>query len=158
MTEPELSPNDSLESCKKIARSIEDKADKYKRMSKTLTLGIAASAAAIPVVIGLPINDEFVVRTLPSLLAAASALAAVVLQIEKPQERWNLYRRYQRILEGEQVLFRAHAGIYRSRHRETRLAARVAKIQLDLHDEWSGLVPRSADAALGNSGLGGLRA
>lgn len=144
--------------CEDITKSIKGKADKYKRMSKVLTLGIAACAASIPVVIGLPIDDEFVVRTVPSLLAALSALAAVVLQIEKPQERWNLYRRYQRILEGEQVLFRAHAGAYKSRHRETRLAARVATIQLDLHDEWSGLVPRSADASLGNSGLAGIRA
>ncbi|WP_369523977.1 DUF4231 domain-containing protein [Salinibacterium soli] len=148
---------DVLKDCDAITSSIKKKADHYKRMSRIFTILIAGFTASIPVIVGLPIECDWITRTLPGVLAATAALAAVAVQFEKPQERWNLYRRYQRILEGERLLFTTRTGIYKSRSRDRRLARRLTELQLDLHDEWSGLVPRSADVASSASGLGGLR-
>ena len=149
----QLKQCDVFEESKKIRSSLEKKATKYKWMSKAFTVWITAATASIPVVIGLPVDNDFVVRTVPGLLAATAALSAVLIQFEKPQERWNLYRRYQRVVEGQQLLFLNKSGAYSGRQSEAVFANSLAVLQLDLHDEWSGLIPRSSEVAISASGM-----
>jgi len=85
----------------------------------------------------------------PSLLAAVAAVAAGLLQVERPHERWKLYRGYQRRLEVERLRYQNAVAPYdvAEPQRRSSFAARVGELQLHLHDEWVGLVPVSADVA-----------
>ena len=134
----------AIAECQTVVDSIKAKADKYKRMTKWSTLSLTALTVAIPVVIGT-IEPAFWAKIVPSGLAALAAFAAAFIQIEKPQERWSLYRRYQRLGEAEVLRFRFKSDPYAADHSDELLVKRMAQLQLDLHDEWAGLVPRSAD-------------
>lgn len=130
--------------CQAVTASIRKKADKYKRMSKWSTLSLTVVTVAIPVVIGT-IPPGLWSKIVPSVLAALATLIAALIQIEKPQERWSLYRRYQRLAEVEALKYRFKSAPYDIDDRDQELAKQMAQLQLDLHDEWAGLVPRSAD-------------
>lgn len=127
-----------------ISGSIRAKADKYKLMSKVCTLSLTGATVSIPVVIAT-VEQEFWARLVPSVLAAVAAFVATFIQIEKPQERWSLYRRYQRLTEAELMKYRFKVDPYLGAASDHELVKRMGQLQLDLHDEWAGLVPRSAD-------------
>ena len=140
--EPDRTPWDE---CLTVTGSIEKKADKYKLWSRLSVLGLTVLPASIPVLIGLG-DTWFLSKALPSILAAASALLATWVQLERPHERWRLYRRYHRVMQAEQLNYRFAAGPYTGLHdRERLLAERLGVIQLQLHDEWEGLIPSAAE-------------
>lgn len=140
--DPDGGSDTPLAECQSVTKSVKDKANKNKHRARFATLSLAASAALIPVFIGLSGSHFVVGKLVPSALAAYSAIVASWLQIEKPHERWMLYRRYQRRLESEQLRFRFGIAPYDVPDPEAELAKQVAQLQLDLHDEWEGLLPR----------------
>jgi hypothetical protein len=111
---------------------------------------LTATTALIPVFLLLSTRyyDFLLGKILPSALAAAAAIGAGLVQIERPHERWNLYRRYQRILEAERLSYNHRAGEYSGDvDRDKILIARLGQLQLDLHDDWAGLIPASSEVA-----------
>jgi hypothetical protein len=98
------------------------------------------------------VTPEFWAKLVPSVLAAVAAFMAAFIQIEKPQERWSLYRRYQRLAEAEALRYRFRSEPYDSEDSDRVLAIQMAQLQLDLHDEWAGLVPRSSDFKVPGAG------
>lgn len=87
-------------------------------------------------------------KFVPASIAAALFVAASYVQVERPHERWNVYRSFQRRLEAERLLFEAGAGRYgHAVTREASLAERVAELTLQLHDEWSRVLPTPDEVA-----------
>lgn len=149
MTEPAL-PIDAgsiLKECFIVRDSINRKANKYKVWSRVAVIALTAFSAAIPVFIGLSGTNFITGKAIPSVLAAASAILSAIISLEKPHERWGLYRRYQRIIEGEVFRYKFNVPPYNDESRGVQLAAFLAQTQLDLHDEWSGLQPRAQEVA-----------
>jgi arginyl-tRNA--protein-N-Asp/Glu arginylyltransferase len=106
-----------------------------------------AATAAIPVFIGLSGDDFVAGKVIPSILAALTATVVALGQIERPHERWSLYRRYQRILEADAKRYKYRIEPFDDPDRGRILAARVAQHELDLQAEWEGLIPTSSDVA-----------
>lgn len=142
--------------CATVARSIGEKADKNKSRARALTVFTTAATAAIPVFIGLSGDDFVAGKLVPSVLAALSATAVALGQIERPHERWSLYRRYQRILEADAKRYKFGIEPFDNDDRDRTLAARVAQYELDLQAEWEGLIPSNAElAAVAKNGASG---
>lgn len=136
-----------MELCGAVAHSIGVKADKNKFRARALTMFTTASTAAIPVFIGLS-GDNFVAgKVIPSILAALSATVVALGQIERPHERWSLYRRYQRMIEADGKRYKLGIEPFDDDDRDRTLGARVAQYELDLQAEWEGLIPSSAELA-----------
>ena len=135
--------------CEAIVRSIAAKANSNKRRARLSTLILTAIPALIPVciIISTQVNDFWVGKVVPSVLAAASALLAALVDIERPHERWNLYRRYQRVLEAELLRYRHRVGRYSGDDADKVLIEEFSRQQVDLHNEWSGLIPQSSEVA-----------
>ena len=124
--------------------SITAKADKAKRRARFAVMFLTAATALIPVLILVSTQHARFVfgQLLPSVLAAAAALGAGWVQIQRPHERWNLYRRYQRVLEAERLHYRYKTGDYGdAASADNTLIERLAQIQLDLHHESGWLEP-----------------
>jgi hypothetical protein len=108
---------------------------------------MTASSALVPVSLVI-IPDGWWQKSVASLLAASAVIVGTWVQIERPHERWVLYRRYQRMLEADQLRFRFRNAPYQDPVAASQeLAKRIAQLQLDLHDEWEGIVPSSRDAS-----------
>lgn len=150
-----MSDTTLLDECEKVRLSIGLKADRNKRRARWATLALAGSTVLIPVTIVVSGRyfDFWLGKVAPSILAAITALVTAWVQIERPHERWSLFRRYQRLLEGDELLYKTHAPPFNGEDRDTDFAATLARRQMDLHDEWAGLLPRSSDV----SGLVGTR-
>ncbi|MCM0641254.1 DUF4231 domain-containing protein [Cellulomonas sp. zg-Y766] len=120
---------------------------------------MVASAALIPVFIVASTQWlEFLLgKLVPSVLAATSALVAAWVQIERPHERWSLYRRYQRLLEADLIRYQRGVAPFDQQQAEAIFAELLADRQIELHNEWAGLLPRSADVAglASSTGRGG---
>jgi len=149
-------PESASDECRKVISSIGAKADKNKRLARTLTLAMTISTAAIPVFIGLSGDNFIFAKVVPSVLAALSAVLVAYNQLERPHERWVLYRRYQRLLQAEETKFRFRTPPYGGAKRKKKLAMQVAQLQLSLQEEWEGLIPRrneiTSAAAIARSG------
>jgi hypothetical protein len=142
---PELSGS-AHDECLAVTASIRSKADKHKRRARTATLSMTAATAAIPVFIGLS-TDWFWGRVIPSVLAALTAVGAALVGLEKPHERWMLYRRYQRDLEAAELQYRFELQPFDGPDRDKQLAQYVADLQLELHRAWEVLIPSAGDVA-----------
>lgn len=140
----------ALAECESVRESIASKADKNKFRARAAVLIMTGTTASIPVFIGLSGSNFLLGKVIPSILAAVAALAAALVQLERPHERWNLYRKYQRIVEGEIVKFKFAAHPYDEDNRAILLAQKVADLQLQLHDEWSGLLPSRTELGATN--------
>jgi hypothetical protein len=140
-----------LEACDRAIASVRRKADRNERLARLASTLIILASALIPVAIILSTQEHAFVwgKLLPSLLAATAVVAAGLLQVERPHERWKLYRGYQRVLEAERLRYQNGVEPYTGDEtvRASQFAARIAELELRLHDEWSGLVPISADVA-----------
>ena len=140
----------ALEECDAVIKSIAAKADKNKQRARVSVMFLTATTALIPLCLLLSTRyyDFLLGKVVPSLLAAAAAIGAGLVQIERPHERWNLYRRYQRILEAERLSYNHSAGPYSDGvDRDKVLVERLGQLQLDLHDDWAGLIPASSEVA-----------
>ena len=150
MRPPEQSAkgDDPLAACGRTIDSVRRKADHNERLARIVTGMIIVTSALIPVSIIISTQGgEFAWgKLVPSILAAAAATTAGILQFERPHERWKLYRGYQRALEAERFRYENQVQPYDGdeTQRTRQFAATVAQLQLHLHEEWSGLVPASA--------------
>lgn len=99
--------DDVLVACSRAIASVRRKADRNERLARVSTALIILASAAISVAIILSTQDDafFWGKLAPSLLAAVAAVAAGLLQVERPHERWKLYRGYQRRLEVERLRY-----------------------------------------------------
>jgi hypothetical protein len=151
---PEQSANgdDPLAACGRTIDSVRRKADRNERLARVATGMIIITSALIPVSIIISTQGgEFAFgKLVPSILAALAATTAGVLQFERPHERWKLYRGYQRALEAERFRYENQVQPYDGdeAQRTRQFAAMVVQLQLHLHEEWSGLVPASAQVAV----------
>jgi hypothetical protein len=149
--EQAVAGDDPVLSCARTIISVKRKADRNERLSRASTTILILTSALIPVsLIASGEGHPFLWgKLIPSLLAAAAATVAGVIQFERPHERWKLYRGYQRALEVER--FRYECGVepydVEDPRRTRSFAAAVADLQLRLHEDWSGLVPASAQVA-----------
>lgn len=141
-------PKTAWEECLNVTASIGRKADANKFRARMSVIIITGSTAAIPLCIGLATNSWIWGKAVPSILAATAALTSALVQLERPHERWKLYRRYHRTLEAEQLAYRFGSGLYRdSDDRDRLLAHRLAELQLRLHDDWESLLPGTAEVS-----------
>ncbi len=140
-----------MEACDRAIASVRGKADRNERLARSTTALIILASALIPVAIILSTQEHAFVwgKLAPSLLAAVAAVSAGLLQVERPHERWKLYRGYQRRLEVERLRYQNAVRPYDipESDRRSAFAARIGQLQLQLHDEWVGLVPVSAEIA-----------
>lgn len=144
---PHEASDSALNLCTDVAKSIGKKASKNKVRARVLTMSTTAATAAIPVFIGLSGDDFVTGKAVPSILAALTATIVALGQIERPHERWSLYRRYQRILEADAKRYKYRIAPFDDPDRDRILAARVAQYELDLQAEWEGLIPTSSEIA-----------
>ncbi|GAA2493929.1 DUF4231 domain-containing protein [Winogradskya humida] len=153
---PALASQDdaALEECAAVKNSIKAKADKYKKYSRAAVIFLTTTTAAIPVFIGLSGDNFAFGKLVPSILAASAAVVSALVELEKPHGRWALYRRYQRALEGLIVKYRFRVDPYDGSDRGVRLAGSVAQLQIDLHDEWTGLQPSASEISSTSSDRG----
>ncbi|HWG08503.1 MAG TPA: DUF4231 domain-containing protein [Solirubrobacteraceae bacterium] len=145
-------PDDNADAaCMRVIASVRQKADRNELLSRWGTGLITLASALIPVSIILSTQyKEFLWgKALPAALAAAAAVAGGLLQIERPHERWRLYRGYQRVFETELLRYRNNVAPYDAGEpeRTRRFVERLTSLQLTLHDDWSGLVPVHADSS-----------
>jgi hypothetical protein len=80
----------------------------------------------------------------------ASAVAAGILQFERPHDRWRLYRSYQRAFEDQRLRFENQVEPYQGStdgDRDRQLAATIGDLRAQLHQDWSGLVRASSSVA-----------
>lgn len=115
---------------------------------------MTVSTAAIPVFIGLSGDNFWLGKFAPSVLAALSALLVALNGLERPHERWVLYRRYQRLIQAEEKKYRFEVPPYDSDKRDRKLAMQVAQLELDLQAEWEGLVPSRAEITSAGTSAG----
>ena len=135
-----------LELCTTVARSIGAKADKNKMRARGLTVFTTAATAAIPVFIGLSGDDFVMGKVVPSVLAALSATVIALGQIERPHERWSLYRRYQRLLEADAKRYRFGIEPFDNDDRDRTLGARVAQYRVGSASGVGGAHPQQCRA------------
>jgi Protein of unknown function (DUF4231) len=138
-----------LEACNYAIASVGAKADRNERTARWATGLVVLLTASVSVLLLASTHwDGFVVgKFVPAVLTAAAAVVAGYLQFERPHERWKLYRGYQRALEVERMKFESRAEPYDRPDADRTLALRVAQLQLALHDDWAGLLPRSSEVA-----------
>jgi hypothetical protein len=138
-----------LDACNQTIRSVRAKANWNENLARWGTGLIVVLTASVSVLLIASTHwDGFVVgKFVPAILTAAAAALAGYLQFEKPHERWKLYRGYQRALEVERMRFENKAPPYDEADAETKLTERLAELQLALHADWAGLLPRSSEVA-----------
>jgi hypothetical protein len=150
-TEQSATGDDPLAACERAILSVRSKANHNEHLARMSTGAIILASALIPVsLIGSNQADAFLLgKLVPALLAAIAAVAAGVIQFERPHERWKLYRGYQRALEIERFLYQNEIGCYdcEAHTRARALAEQVAHLKAALHQEWSGLLASTSDLA-----------
>jgi hypothetical protein len=143
--------DDAGAACARTIASVRRKADRNERLARIATTTIILASALIPVSLIVSSQGHPFVwgKLIPSLLAATAATVAGVVQFERPHERWKLYRGYQRALEVERFRYENSVDPYdlQEPQRTRRFAAAIADLEGRLHEEWSGLVPASAQVA-----------
>lgn len=128
-----------------ITSSIKSKADKSKRRARWWTSLSVGASATIPIVLLVVTNDGWAKVTI-ALLAAFTVVLGTLNQIERPHERWVLYRRYHRALEAEEIRYRHGIAPYNIEGcRDRALAEMLAETTNKLHAEWEGLIPKSEE-------------
>ncbi|MGW9159149.1 DUF4231 domain-containing protein [Microbacterium sp. NPDC055665] len=146
MTTEESKPaRTPVQECETIIASVKEKADKNKFRARFLVWSMTISTAAIPVVIIASGEDAFWGKVVPAALAAASALLVAINNLERPHERWVLYRRYHRLFAAEAKNYRFRVKPYAGINRDRRLGERIANLEIDLQAEWEGLIPKRSE-------------
>lgn len=141
-------PEEELES---VLQSITKKADKHKFRARSAVVLMTACSALIPVCIAA-IPDGWAQKTAVSALSAIAVITGSLAQLERPHERWALYRRYQRMLQVEQRSYRFRCSPYDGAGRERALMNRLSELEAELHLNWEGVIPSSLEieSAAGN--------
>ncbi len=138
----------------KIARGLREKADHNKFESQLCFSLVIGASLTSPLFVTLG-SDLFWGKIVPASLSLVAAGATSWLQLRKPQKLWALYRSAQRHLEHERTQHRYKLGEYEQAADPAKLlAANSAKIAIDVHYRWEGLVPDPD--SLGTAIAGGL--
>jgi hypothetical protein len=151
-TEPEqaLAQGTPLDVCDQFIASVRAKANKNETNARRGALFVTVSTAAIPVLLVASTGEAgqlLLGKVAPASLAAIAATVATWI-VERPHERWQLYRGYQRIFEAERLKYNARLAEYGSDDRDSVFVQTLSELQLRLHEDWAVLVPRSAEAAV----------
>jgi len=133
----------ALQECNSVIESISKKANKYKRWARISGVLLVLIPASIPVAL-LVLPDPFS-KAVSAILSAVLAGLGGWMGVEKPFERWSLYRRYHRAFEAERLRFQHKIGRYSEKNAESMLIEMLAEGQVRLHAEWEGLLPESSD-------------
>ena len=139
-----------LEQCNAAIASTKAKADKNKRRSRWCTWTLTVGTAAIPVLILLSTQflSFWLGKFAPGCIAAALFVAASYTQLERPHERWNIYRRYQRTFEAERLRYQGSVSPYKDPEtREPLFAAKIAELTIALHEDWARVLPTPDEVA-----------
>jgi hypothetical protein len=138
-----------VETADRVISSVKWKADDNEFWARFGSAVMMAATAAIPVCVVLSTHWQSFVfgKVLPATLAAFAAWLAGRLQFDKPHERWTLYRGYQRVIEMERLRYENRVGQYAAEERDALFINRLAELQLELHDDWAHLVPKSSEVA-----------
>jgi hypothetical protein len=127
-----------------VRSSLREKSDHNKIEAQALFFFSILFSVSAPLFIAFG-RDEIWGKVVPAALSAIVALITSWLQLRKPQKLWALYRRAQRQLEHEKVLFDNSIGKYEGAVDSKKLLAEsTANIALAVHEQWESLVPDSA--------------
>jgi Protein of unknown function (DUF4231) len=145
-SDPERS---ALEECDALLATLRRAGDAQRSRAHFVNLSIAVGTAAIPVVLLLSTQylNFFLGKLLPAVLASLTTMAALLLQLLKPHERWRLLRIEQGALEAERFRYVHRIPPYNERDRDERLLQQVVAAATATMHEWAGLQPESAGAA-----------
>ncbi|MBO3273382.1 DUF4231 domain-containing protein [Hymenobacter defluvii] len=117
------------------------KANRNKREALFCLWASIVLSLSVPLFITLGTNEMWS-KIIPSILTVLSAIMSSWLQLRKPQKLWSMYRDGQRLIENEMVKHEFSIGEYNAvTNPDGLLAERVAAISLDVHKEWTSVVP-----------------
>lgn len=136
-----------VEEVNAFVASVAAKASLNKLRSRIYTYVMALATTAIPAVVAIAPTPIWV-KLSTLALSLIMVVATVSLDLERPHERWYLYRRYQRIVEIERTNFRYGLDVYKglsANEQASLLVERLSTIQYDLHVDWEGLMPTRAE-------------
>jgi hypothetical protein len=141
--------SDPLNYWSSVRKVTREKADHNKRESQSFFFSAIAFSLLVPLFIAFG-SGEVWGKIVPAALSALVTAATSWLQLRQPQRLWTVYRRAQRELEHEKVLFdNALLDYGSSQEPQKLLVERTAEIAMRVHDQWEKLVPET-------SGLGNL--
>lgn len=134
-----------LAECDRFIDEHRGKADRGKHRARVATVLLIGAGAIIPVLLVASTRwDGFVLaKLLPSVVAAVSAVVAALVQVERPHERWRLYRRYQRLSEAERLKYASGLGDYSKPEADEHFARWLVESKIAVHDKWEGLLPQT---------------
>lgn len=134
-----------LEFAEKICNGIKKKADKNKSLA-TFFFGVIILATVLSPTLILVSDNVIISKYIPASLSVLAAIAAYWIQVRKPNERWVLYRTYQRELEHEINSYKFQTGKYKdSEQKDKLLAESVNDKALNLHYDWIPMVPKATE-------------
>lgn len=145
----ELSP---LEYSCFVKNEVKNKANKNKTKTILLFFIILFTTIFTPLLILVPYDDYlsgftlvFVSKILPALLTSIGGISSGWLQLRKPQEKWIIYRTYQREIEKSIIDFTHNINGYTDDNKEKKIVETVSEKHKDLHSEWVKKAPKLED-------------
>ena len=123
--------------------SIKMKADINKNRARVF--GILSVILSSCVVFSLMFDGYSVPSVIAAILTITNSAILAWIQLEKPHDRWRLYRKYHRIIESERLLFLNRLCPYNTEDSDKIFISKLAELQNRLHNEWDGLIPSYED-------------
>lgn len=90
-------------------------------------------------------DDASVPSIIAGILTILNSVILAWFQLEKPYDRWRLYRKYHRLAEAERVKFLNQITPYDIPNSGKKLIEHLSDMQVRLHYEWDGLIPSNED-------------
>jgi Protein of unknown function (DUF4231) len=138
--------NYALVHANKVSSSIAGKATFNKYLARASFIGMIVITVLIPLLIGSS-DSRVWSKLVPSILAAISAFLASWIQLERPMERWILYRRYHRIIDAEISRYKFQILDYKNPTTADKiLIEKITDLELELHRCWEGILPRGKES------------
>lgn len=127
-----------------VRSSLREKSDHNKLESQACFFAAILFSITAPLFIAFG-TGVFWGKILPAVLSALVTAITAWLQLRQPQRLWAIYRRAQRELEDEKVKFDNSLAHYaKIEDKNKLLAERTARIAMNVHERWEGLVPDSS--------------
>ena len=127
--------------CRTTIEGFKAKAAHNKRESQVCFMAVVLCTGVVPLFITLG-EGFWWGKAIPATLSTLAAIATAWLQLRKPQQLWSLYRSAQRELEDHEVKRKFLIGDYQGTPDPDKLlAANVAAIALNVHNQWVPMVP-----------------
>jgi len=140
-----MSVQTEIEFAEKIRDGIFKKANINKKWA-TFLFGIIILATVLSPTLILVSNNDIISKYTPAGLTVLAAISAYWIQVRKPNERWVLYRTYQREIEHEINSYKFATGKYKdAQEKEKLLAESINDKALKLHYDWIPMVPKATE-------------